>query len=156
MFLEESGDDMRTELGLTKERSNELVRITKSIVDSNAVNGAGRTSHVLLSISGRKDLNDTEKVICSFMFACQDMHKGFIREKPKTAMIDIGKEMNIGMDIGCVVVAPDGMERREIMTMTMAMLMSQLRDMPKPTMKDLCKNLSELFAKISETGEVKL
>lgn len=156
MFYGENGNDMRAELGLTKERSNELMRITHSIVDSHTANGTGRTSHVLLSISGRKDLSDTEKVICSFIFACGDMHKGFVGEGPKITRLDIGEDMNIGMNVECVVVAPDGMGKRDVMAMTMAMLMSQLREMPDQVMKDFCKNMSTLFAKISETGEVKL
>lgn len=156
MFLGENGNDMRAELGLTIERSNELMRITQSIVDNHVANGTGRTSHVLLSISGRKDLSDTEKVICSFIFACGDMHQGFVREGPKIAKFDVGTEMNIRMDMDCVVVAPDGMGKGDIVTMIMAMLMSQIREMPDPIMRDFCKSMSKLFAKIAETGEVKL
>lgn len=156
MFFGENGNDMREELGLTIERGNELVRITHSIVNSNVTNGTGRTSHVLLSISGRKDLNDTEKVICAFIFASGGNNSGFIGGGPKTTRFDIGREMNMGMNVDCVVVAPDGMGTRDIVAMTMAMLMSQLREMPNPVLKDFCTGASKLFAKIAETGEVRL
>lgn len=161
MFLGESGNDMREELGLTKERANELMRITHSIVRNHATNGMGRTSHILLSISGRKDLNDTEKVICSFIFACEFSENMYGegregREGPRTTHFDIGSEMNMGMNMDCVVIAPDGMKKRDVVALTMAMLMSQLKEMPCSVRKDFCKSVSILFAKIAESGEVKL
>ena len=152
MVIGEDEGDMRSELGLTEERGNELVRITRSIVEQITENGMGRTSCVLLSISSRKDLTDTEKVICSFIFSCGCFDVGEIGNKPNNTKSyhDIGKNMD------CIVVAPDGMGERDIMAMTMAILMSQLGQMPRHAVKYYCKGASELFAKIAETGEVRL
>ena len=149
MFIGEKGKDMRAELGLTDERGNELMRITRSIVEQVAIGGKGRTSCVLLTISGRKDLTDTEKVICSFIFSSGAFDGNKLRSKPSATKFELG----MGMDVECVVVAPDGMGSRDIMAMTMAMLMSQLREMPPNVVREFCKNASELFAKIAETGE---
>lgn len=79
MFREKDGkdeDDLRVELGLGSERSDELVNIVQSIMDQETPDGGyGRTSHVLLSIAGRKDLNDVEKAACVFLFCCKTLSK---------------------------------------------------------------------------------
>jgi hypothetical protein len=156
MVIEESEKDMRGELGLSKERSDELMRITDSIISTNASNGKGRTSHVLLSISGRKDLTDTEKVVCTFIFACGGNAEPIDRKRRYNstkfdAKLDLPEMIRNNVD--CVVIAPDEMEKGDILAMIMAMLMSQIKDMPYSVMKKFCKDVSILFAKIAETGD---
>jgi hypothetical protein len=76
MFKEKDAEDLREELGLTDKRANELVDIVQSIMDQAASGGEyGRTSHVLLDIAGRKDLNDVEKTACTFIFSCKVLNK---------------------------------------------------------------------------------
>mgnify|MGYP001481489218 CR=1 FL=1 len=152
MFIGERGSDMKAELGLTDERGDELMRIVHSIIDQNTNEGEGRTSCVLLSISGRKDLTDTEKVICSFIFSSGAFGGNIMRSEKNTNKFELG----IVMNVDCVVVAPDGMGKRDIIAMTMAMLVSQLREMPPHVVREFCKNASELFARIAETGEARL
>ena len=151
MPVEEKEDNMQEELGLTKERGDELVRITHSIVENVANEGEGRTSCVLLTISGRKDLTDTEKVICSFIFSSGTFGRNIIGSRPKTTKLDL----NMGMSAECIVMAPEGMRERDMVAITIAVLMSQLRKMPPDVVREFCKNASELFAKISETGEIR-
>jgi len=125
---------LREELGLTLERYNELARITQRIMDQSADSqGLGRTSHVLLSIAGRKDLNDVEKATCIFMFAC--------------------RVINVAGHISGMVVVPQRVELPELVSVVMATLLSLVEQMPKSEAQDFCRFASVSLAKMAEGGQ---
>ncbi len=175
MFYDKKEDnDLRKDLGLSEERSLELMKILGSIETNMSQGGQGRTSHVLLGICSRRDLSDLEKIICSFMFACihydssdiddgNDIDASDIEnlgnikgdERCVGGMGCIGDTMNIG-NMRCAVVAPSEIGKENVMAIAMSMLLEQLRQIPKSEMMYVCAKISKLFAKISETGEIKL
>lgn len=176
MFKEKDGEDLRTELGLANERSDELVDIVQSIMDQETPEGGyGRTSHVLLNIAGRKDLNDVEKAACVFLFCCKALSKtGKLRlggrskvhippeiRMPRMSMHGMGelkaKEF-IDMEAGStgMMIAPEGVGPEDAIGPLMAVLMSMLRQMSKRDAQEFCRNASLSFARIAMTGDVKL
>lgn len=176
MFKEEDGEDIRTELGLSSERSNELVNIVQSIMDQETPDGGyGRTSHVLLNIAGRKDLNDAEKATCVFLFCCKALNKkgmsilGGIPKvsippeicMPRMHMSGMGKlnvKEFIDIEEGSagMVIAPEGMGPEDAIGPLMAIIISMLRQMPKSDAQEFSRNASLSFARIAMTGEIKL
>jgi len=166
---EKDGANLREELGLTVDRGNELMRITQSIMDQSSGNdGYGRTSHVLLSIAGRKDLNDVEKVACAFLFSCKTvntptkiMGNPSVHNMKDTSLMDMPRIMDIDMSelqghTSGMVVAPQGVDLSELIAVVMATLMSLLKQMPKHEAQDFCRSASLSFAKMAFTGDVKL
>ncbi len=173
---EEDEEDLRTELGLTKERADELVNIVNSMIDQEAPGGGyGRTSHVLLNIAGRKDLNDVEKAACIFIFCCNALSKeGKLRSERMSkasippeicahhmSMPGIGelkaKEfIDIEGKASGMMIAPEGVGPEDAVGPLMAILMSMLRQMPKSDAQKFCRYASLSFAKIALTGDVKL
>jgi len=169
--MSENGKDeanLREELGLTVERGDELMRITQSIMDQSSGNdGYGRTSHVLLGITGRKDLNDVEKVACAFLFACKTvnapmniMGNSSVHNMKDMPHMDMPRIMDIDMSelqghISGMVVAPQGVVLRELIAVVMATLMSLLGQMPKHEAQDFCRSASLSFAKMAFTGDMK-
>jgi hypothetical protein len=176
MFKEKDGEDIRTELGLANERADELVNIVQSIMDQETPDGGyGRTSHVLLNIAGRKDLNDVEKVACVFLFCCKALHKeGSVRlggkskvlrppeismhRMPMPGMGELKTKEFIDIEGGAsgMMIAPEGIGPEDAIYPIMALLMSMLRQMPKSDAQEFCRHASLSFAKIAMTGEVKL
>lgn len=147
-------DNLREELGLTEKRGDELIKIVKTIMDQSAQgNVYGRISHVLLTIAGRKDLNDVEKVACTFLFALK-VAKSDHKMPGIPKITNIGLDPNIGID--CMVVSPEGVEMPEMMAVLMATLMSMLRRIPNDDARNFCRNASISFARIAMTGDVKL
>lgn len=180
MFKDKDGDDLRTELGLTDKRANELVDIVQGIMDQESPDGGyGRTSHVLLNIAGRKDLNDVEKAACVFLFCCktlnrEDMIRGSVSRKSKSSrppeihiphmsmpfpgMGDLKAKEFIDIEgkASGMIIAPEGIELEDAIGPLMAILMSMLRQMPKSEAQEFCRNASLSFARIAMTGDVKL
>lgn len=161
--------DIRKELGLTVERSDELERITQSIMDQSVdEHGHGRSSHVLLHIASRKDLNDVEKVACVFIFSCKtaNIRANAVRSHLAHKMEDIDiADMPIITDIDSggfrgsisgMVVAPQGVELSELIAVVMATLMSLVRQMPRREAKDFCKIASTSFAMMALDRDMKL
>ena len=150
--------DIREELGLTVERGDELERITQSIMDQSTDNhGRGRTSHVLLHIASRKDLNDVEKVACVFIFTCKtanmrtDTAKSHLDRDMKDMHLDMPIIADVDIEgllggISGMMVASQGVELPELITVIMATLMSLIRQMPKREAKDFCRVASTSFA----------
>ena len=146
--------DLRIELGLTEQRGDELIEIVHTTMDQSAQGDPyGRTSHVLLSIAGRKDLNDVEKVACTFLFALE-----IIRNEHKMSgmpnVTNIGLDPRVGMD--CIVVASEKVNVSEMMAVMMATLMSLLRQIPNSDAREFCKKASLAFVRIAMTGDVRL
>lgn len=182
MFKEKDGEDLRTELGLTNERADELVNIIQSIMDQEVPDGGyGRTSHVLLKLAGRKDLNDVEKAACIFIFCCKALNKGRkykgreLRSEGGSAPISPeicitsmpihGSEEKglktkefIDLERGTsgMMIAPEGVGPEDAIFPIMDILISILRQMPKKDAQEFCRNASLLFARIAETGDIKL
>ena len=177
MFKEKDEEDLRKELGLTDKRANELVDIVQSIMDQTAPEEEyGRTSHVLLNIAGRKDLNDVEKVACTFVFSCKVLNKGGIRmsgreskrSRPPEIRTPIPMHMPgmgelkakefIDIEGGAsgMMIAPEGVGPEDAIGPIMAILMSMLRQMPKSEAQEFCRHASLSFARIAMTGNVKL
>ncbi len=145
MFLEENADvcfSIGEELGISENRGSELIRITRSIEIREAKEGLGRTSHVLLGISARKDLSDLEKIVCSFIFSCMHIDSGTIGNKYDFSKLD--------MNTDCVVVAPSGMNKGDIMCATMCVFLEQLKHVPRSDAKNFCDKMSKLFAKMAQ------
>lgn len=176
MVEEKDGEDLRAELGLASERSDELVNIVQSIMDQETPDGGyGRTSHVLLNIAGRKDLNDVEKAACIFLFCCKTLSKsGKLRlggmskvhippeiRMPRMSMHGMGelkaKEF-IDLEAGSagMMIAPEGVGPEDAIGPLMGILISMLRQMPKSEVQEFCRHASLSFAKIAMTGDVKL
>lgn len=176
MFEEKDGEDLRTELGITEKRADELVDIVQDMMDREAPAGeSGRTSHILLEIVGRKDLNDVEKAACIFLFCCKTLNKGrrlrTERDEPKISIhpeIDIHDMSMHGMgrlkksefiDIeggsSGMMIAPEGVGPEEAIEPLMAIIISMLRQMPKSDAQKFCKYASLAFAKIAMTGNIK-
>lgn len=172
---EEDGEDLRVELGLSSERANELVSVVQNIMDKEAPDGGnGRTSHVLLGIAGRKDLNDVEKVVCVFLFCCNALNKGGrlrsgIRSKvnippeiytrmPIPGMGNLKTKEFIDIEGGAsgMMIAPEGVGPEDAIGPIMAILISMLRQMPKSDVQEFCRHASLSFAKIAMTGDIKL
>lgn len=146
--------NLREELGLTVERGDELMRIAQSIMDQCAGDQAyGRISHFLLCIAGRKDLNDVEKVACTFLFALE-----IIRNEHKMSgmpnITNIGLDPRVGMD--CIVVASEKVNVSEMMAVMMATLVSLLRQIPNSDAREFCKKASLAFVRIAMTGDIRL
>ena len=183
MFREKDGEgeDLRAELGLTDKRSNELVDIVQSIMDQEALDeGYGRTSHVLLNIVGRKDLTEVERVACTFLFACRmlinkpkiskvsrhsvSMSEGRSRMFPgmpsgmPPGMPNLKGEEFIDIEGGIagMIVAPEGVDKSELIVVLMTSLTSMLRGLPKKDAEDFCRQASISFAKMALTGDIKL
>ena len=179
MFREKDGkdeDDLRVELGLGSERSDELVNIVQSIMDQETPDGGyGRTSHVLLNIAGRKDLNDVEKAACVFLFCCKTLSKaGKLRlggmskvqrppeicmsHMPMHGMGELKAKEFIDLEAGSagMMIAPEGVGPEEAIGPLMGIIISMLRQMPKSEAQEFCRNASLSFAKIAMTGDVKL
>jgi hypothetical protein len=178
MFEDKDGDDLRKELGLANERSDELVNIVQNIMDQETPDGGyGRTSHVLLDIAGRKDLNDVEKAACVFLFCCKALNKaGNLRSEgrskvqrppeismrhmpmPMPGMGELKAKEFIDIEGGAsgMMIAPEGIGPEDAIYPIMALLMSMLRQMPKSEAQEFCRHASLSFAKIAMTGEVKL
>ncbi len=173
---EENEEDLRTELGLTEERADELVNIVNSMISQEAPDGGyGRTSHVLLNIAGRKDLNDVEKAVCIFIFCCNALGKrGRLRSgrrsetsmppeicMPHMSMPGMGgleaKEfIDIEGGAAGMIIAPEGLGPEDTIGPLMSIIMSMLRQMPKGNAQEFCRHASLSFAKIALTGDVKL
>lgn len=172
---EEDGEDLRTELGLTEERANELVNIVNSMIGQEAPDGGyGRTSHVLLNIAGRKDLNDVEKAVCIFVFCCNTLSKeGRLKSErrqkvsrppeicmPHMSMPGMGelkaKEF-IDLEAGAagMMIAPEGVGPEDAVGPLMGILMSMLRQMPKDEARQFCRYASLSFAKMALTGDIR-
>jgi len=168
MFKEKDEEDLKTELGITDERADELVDIVQGMMDREApAGGYGRTSHILLEIAGRKDLNDVEKAACIFLFCCKtiereprvsrppeidisNMHMHGMGKLKKSQFIDI-EGGSSGM-----MIAPEGVGPEEAIEPLMAIIISMLRQMPKNDAQEFCRYASLIFAKIAMTGEIKL
>ena len=182
MFAEKDGEDLRTELGLSRERADELVNTVQNIMDQDAPDGGyGRTSHILLNIAGRKDLNDVEKATCVFLFCCKALNKGGKRGKggnlrpeirsngpsrpeicmphgPMHGMGELKTKEFIDIEGGAsgMMVAPEGVGPEDAIGPLMAIIMSMLRQMSKSDAQEFCRHASLSFAKIAMTGDVKL
>lgn len=177
MFKEKDAEDLREELGFTDKRASELVGTVQSIMDQEVPEGDyGRTSHVLLSIAGRKDLNDVEKVACTFIFSCNILNKDIRRLgiKPKMSippeicippilmpmpgMGDLKAKEFIDIEgkASGMIIAPEGVELEDAIAPMMALLMSMLRQMPKSDAQEFCRHASLSFARIAMTGDIKL
>lgn len=181
MFKEKDEEDLRTELGLTNERADELVNIIQSIMDQEVPDGGyGRTSHVLLKLAGRKDLNDVEKAVCIFIFCCKAMNKGRkykgreLRSEGRSASIfpeicitsmhGKGEEkglktkefIDIERGTSGMIIAPEGVGPEDAIGPLMEILISMLRQMPKNEAQEFCRNASLSFARIAITGDIKL
>lgn len=177
MFEEKDGDDLRTELGFTDKRANELVDIVQSMMDQETSPGGGhgRTSHVLLDIAGRKDLNDVEKAACVFLFCCKTLSKEDIRMSGRKSKMSIPPEIHmspmhmpgmgklkakefIDIEAGAagMMIGPEGIGPEDAIYPIMALLISMLRQMPKSGAQEFCRNASLSFARIAMTGDVKL
>lgn len=114
-------EDLRTELGLTVERGDELIRIIDSVMAQYTDDrGCMRMSHVLLHIASRKDINDVEKAACVFLLMCKakemvvpktkNMNRSARVNKDTTPRImDIDTEIAMGRVSG-MIVAPEGIE----------------------------------------------
>lgn len=163
MFVAREGEsDLRKELGLTIERANELMRITRSIMDqSNDGEGHGMTSHVLLGIAGRKDLTDVEKILCTFMFACKIAEeKNAVDMKNIESIKNMPKIMDLDMvglcgNISGMIVAPQGVDLPELVTVVMVTLISLVKQMSKSDAQSFCRYASVSFAKMALTGDMK-
>lgn len=179
MFKEKDGEDLMTELGLANERANELTDIVQNIMDKEAPDGKyGRTSHVLLTIAGRKDLNDVEKAVCVFIFSCKILEKGSESRKwikgskhddhmphisipmpmrmPGSDKLKMQEFIDIEGRSSGMMIAPEGVGPEEMSGVIMALLVSILRQMPKNDVQEFCRNASLSFARIAMTGDVKL
>ncbi len=176
MFKEKDGEDLRAELGLASERSDELVNIVQSIMDQETPEGGyGRTSHILLNIAGRKDLNDVEKAACVFLFCCKALSKEgrlisggrskvprppeiCMSRMPMPGMGELKTKEFIDIEGGAsgMMIAPEGVGLEDAIGPLMAVLMSMLRQMPKSDAQEFCRHASLSFAKIAMTGDVKL
>lgn len=142
---------LREELGLTEERYRELLKITQSVIDKYTDNtGYGRTSHVLLSIAGRKDLTVVEKATCVFTF-------GSLLKNDIPDTHDCGMEitdMNILGDYGNIagiMIAPCEADLSELIFVVMATLTSLVEQMPKREAQEFCRNASMAFARMAST-----
>lgn len=170
----EHEEDLREELGLTTERANELVAMVNTMIRQSAPEGEyGRTSHILLSIAGRKDLSDVEKVACVFVFCCntlggrrQSMPEGMpqMRIEPEIVMpgvhmheIKLNAKEFIDLEGGAsgMLIAPEGLGPEDAIEPLMAVLMSMLRQMKKEDAKTFCRHASISFAKMALTGEIR-
>jgi len=181
MFKEKDAENLKEELGFTGERANELVDIVQILMNQETPGGEyGRTSHVLLSIAGRKDLSDVEKVTCTFIFSCKVLNKGgdcirgserntkrsrppeiHIPHMPNMAFPGMGelkaKEfIDIEGKASGMIIAPEGIELEDAIAPLMALLMSMLRQLPKAEAQEFCRHASLSFARIAMTGDVKL
>lgn len=183
MSKEKDGEDLRKELGFTDERSDELVNIVQSIMDQDTPEGGyGRTSHVLLNIAGRKDLNDVEKAACVFLFCCKILEKGPESRKwikgskhddhiphmsipmhmpmpmpmPGSDKLKMQEFIDIEGRSSGMMIAPEGVGPEEMSGVIMALLVSILRQMPKNDVQEFCRNASLSFARIAMTGDVRL
>lgn len=175
MFRKRDEGNLSKELGLTEERANELVKIVQNIVSQDAPNEEyGRTSHILLNITGRKDLSDVEKTTCVFIFA----HKIFVDRPifepfippvsvsntsprmPGMRMPGMGelktKEF-IDLEGGAagMIIAPEGVGPEDAIGPLMAIIMSMLRQMPKQEAQNFCRHASMSFAKMALTGDIR-
>jgi len=175
MYTKRDEGNLSTELGLTEERANELVKIVQNIVSQDAPNGEyGRTSHILLNIAGRKDLSDVEKATCVFIFA----HKIFV-DRPifepfihTVSVSDTPPRMPCGMHMPGIgelkakefidieggasgmMIAPEGVGPEDAVGPLMSVIMSMLRQMPKDDVRHFCRYASMSFAKIALTGDI--
>lgn len=183
MFKEKDGEDLRNELGLTPERAEELLNIIQTIIDQEAPDGgSGRTSHVLLNISGRKDLTEVERVACTFLFCCKMFmnktkasrpsrcsnspcgEKELPRIIPKIlssmppGMPNLKEErfLDIEGGIAGMIVAPEGVDKSELAGVMMISITSLLRGMSKKDAQEFCRNASIAFARMALTGDIKL
>lgn len=176
MFGEKDGEDLRTELGITEKRADELVGIVQDMMDREApADEYGRTSHILLEIVGRKDLNDVEKAACIFLFCCKTLNKGITpgigkeQRECRLPEIDVSdihmhgmgklkKKEFIDLEGGAsgMMIAPEGVGPEEALGPLMAIIMSMLRQMPKSDAQEFCRYASLTFAKIAMKGEIKL
>ena len=183
MFKEKDGEDLREELGLTDKRANELINIVQTIMDQEAPDeGYGRTSHVLLGIAGRKDLTEVERVACTFFFSCKifvNKHKASRTARPSVCasgerererelprilpkmppgMPNLKGEEFIDIDGGIagMIVAPEGIDKSELIAVLMTSLVSMLRNLPKKDAQDFCRHASISFARMVMTGDIKL
>lgn len=176
MFEETDGEDLRTELGLTSKRTDELVNIVQSMMDQETPdNEYGRTSHVLLNIAGRKDLNEVEKVACVFLFCCKTLNRGenlrtggmskvprppeiCMSHMPMPGMDKLKMKEFIDLEGGAsgMMIAPEGVGPEDAIGPLMTIIMSMLRQMPKSHAQEFCRHASVTFARIAITGEIKL
>lgn len=163
-FDSKDGISIREELGLTVERGDELSKIMRTAIDQcTSAEGYGRTSHVLLNIAGRKDLNDVEKVACVYLFFSNTIFDKSSIDKSnidKSNMdtlriknIDITKNMTrmTGM-----MIAPQEVEPIELITVLLSSILVILRDMPKSSAREFCSEISMSFAKMAFTGDIHL
>ncbi len=176
MFKEKDGEDLRIDLGFTDKRADELVDIIQTIMDQVAHGGEyGRTSHVLLSIAGRKDLNEVEKATCVFLFCCKTLKEGKVVSvrsggrstvRPPESMpfmpgmggdgLKTKEFIDIEGGASGMMIGPEGIGPEDAIYPIMALLISILRQMPKGEAQEFCRNASLAFAKIAMTGDVKL
>ncbi len=173
MFEEEEGNDLKTELGISEERADELLNIIQSIMDREAPDDEyGRTSHILLDIAGRKDLNDVEKAACIFLFCCKALNEGrrIGRESkgsippeiisrmsmPEMGRLKTNEFIDLERGTAGMMIAPEGVGPEEAIGPLMIIIVSMLRQMPKGNVQEFCRYASLTFARIAMTGDIKL
>ncbi len=160
--------DLREELGLTIERGDELLRISQSIMEQCAdESGYVRTSNALLQIASRKDLNDVEKVTCTFLLTCR-AEKEDKRSKMKNEMEDIlshnkkdmypdiSEIMDFGMEIpnghiGGMIISPNKIEPQELIAGLMGAMISIIKSMPEEDARHICMMTSLSFARMASS-----
>ncbi len=155
----EENSDMRRELGLSDDRGLELMDILSSIENRDTKDGKGRTSHVLLDISVRKDLSDLEKVVCAFIFSCKHFDSSLIMNKDDN--LNVVKPHKIvssqkNTNVNCVVMTPGGVDNIDIMVATVSVLLEQLKQVPQHEAIDFCDRMSKILANIARTGKIEL
>lgn len=176
MFKENDVEDLRIELGLASERADELAGIVHDIIDQEAQEGEyGRTSHILLNIAGRKDLNDVEKAACVFLFCCKILYKKepiISKRRPKVQIppeisinrkfiprmgeLKIQEFIDIEAGSAGMMIAPEGVGPDDAIGPIMAILISILRQIPKKDAQEFGRNTSLSFAKMAMTGDIRL
>ncbi len=171
-------EDLKKELGLNDKRADELLRIVDTIMEQEVPEGEhgehGRVSHILLNIAGRKDLNDVEKATCVFLFSSRIMRgkeSGRRKRIPKpeicipphiAGMVGIPENLKMKEFIDIegggrgMIIAPEGVGPEETVFAVMHIIMTMLRQMPKSVAQEFCKNISLTFAKMAETGDIRL
>lgn len=66
--------------------------------------------------------------------------------------------MNIGpcMNMDCMVIAPGEIPEHDMEAIVISLTMSLISNMPKNVAIDFCKNMRDIFARIVETGDIRL
>jgi hypothetical protein len=176
MFKEDDGGDLRRELGISDDRADELVNIIEGIMDRESSEGGhGRTSHILLDIAGRKDLDDVEKAACIFIFCCRILEKEKKEGQPKIhihpeiypeihmphmhmGMGNLKKQEFIDLDARTsgMMIASEGIGPEDAIDPLMTIILSILKQMPKNNAQEFCRYAALTFANIAITGDIKL